>query len=730
MIRDRDIKNARARRSGVAVIIVLGMLALLMMMGVAFSVSMRIERRSAGNYSNNVGSKNLVWAALGRAISDIDYNMTQPALSLYPKWDVLYTSNDVTTVSLGRGEALDYIPGALFDATAQTISSWKTLGTASSTMGRYAYLIVNCSDFLDANYVGGSVRRGGLNPDELVLTKLLTDAELTILKSSRDKNIRFETLPELAALAPTVPADRLITYSRYPLGVLTDAGGPTQDVFTNAVYIGAPYADLQSDRPEIEAGFRQAATVSAADASYLFTALTDYLDPDSEPLDLNSPSTEAVPMINEVNIKTPTLNRAGPTTNCMFAAFVEIETFYPFITAASSSVFSVTGTVETVITRSVSGPVTSNMGFRVRSGYVAGDTGTKVPYGYRQAGGDVSDPASSALPTIKMLFNGATNDTFKVTVKVQNLKVLNDKGTAVDAVTGALTFNYPPTAAVGVTPLTPLPSYEAVDPRFNWDAATQFRQNMNGSASLLTTNSLTRTFLALRNDNAGRIETDTSMYVANRGHLLSVGELGHLVRSKNIANGAWQTIRLLEQTAGADKAPRDKVFMYFTVSSNQVQRGLVNLNSMDEVILETAFSGMPARYAESATPISDPDVTAIVNMILTWRRDLGSKNEFKNVDDMADLDWRGNATFAKRSDLELEAILAYSHGLLGTRNNLFTIIVAASPVSTGMGTYAGESKVIQAIADRRAVVQVWRDPFPDADGKHECFVQMFKWLGN
>jgi len=45
--------NQKDRRSGVAVIIVLGLLSLLMVLGVAFSTTMRVERFGAGNYARD-----------------------------------------------------------------------------------------------------------------------------------------------------------------------------------------------------------------------------------------------------------------------------------------------------------------------------------------------------------------------------------------------------------------------------------------------------------------------------------------------------------------------------------------------------------------------------------------------------------------------------------------------------------------------------------------------------
>ena len=305
----------------------------------------------------------------------------------------------------------------------------------------------------------------------------------------------------------------------------------------------------------------------------------------------------------------------------------------------------------------------------------------------------------------------------------------SDDGKVVDQVPGAISF---PFADVGqlapappaITPLVALPSREAIDPRFNWLAATHFVQNPSGGETIGDTNAITVLALSARANADGKFERGSEMYVADRGHLLAVGELGHLVRSENMLKGMWQTIRLLDQESSRNVAQRDPVYKYFTVSSNIVERGLVNLNTPDRDILETAFLRMPERYVGSGDPIDASEVTVILDEIDQYAQN----RVFTNVDDLAEIDWRtsepdGNP-FRSRSDLEIEAMLAYSAGLFGTRQNLFTIILAEGIDSGGVGVSSGEEMLI----GRRAVAQVWRDPFPDDEGAHPCFVRYFKWL--
>jgi len=156
-----------------------------------------------------------------------------------------------------------------------------------------------------------------------------------------------------------------------------------------------------------------------------------------------------------------------------------------------------------------------------------------------------------------------------------------------------------------------------------------------------------------------------------------------------------------------------------------VARGSVNLNGVDEVLIEAAFEGMPSRHTDSANSIAATDVDAIVQRIVALQ-DQGVT--FTNTHDLCEIGWQTTALLQDRDSLDLEAMLAYSHGLLGTRNNLFIIIAAASPATAAIGSFAAEKRQVQALGEKRAIAQIWRDPFPNADGRHECFVQFFKWV--
>ena len=65
-------RQRQGARRGVALVIVLGMLALMTLLAVAFSIYMRTERMASGNFKSDVRTRQLLHAALTRAIADIN----------------------------------------------------------------------------------------------------------------------------------------------------------------------------------------------------------------------------------------------------------------------------------------------------------------------------------------------------------------------------------------------------------------------------------------------------------------------------------------------------------------------------------------------------------------------------------------------------------------------------------------------------------------------------------
>lgn len=714
------------RKRGVAVIVVLGVLALLMVLGVAFSVSMRVERAGAANYTLAVKNRQLVWAGLAEAVAGI----TKATTNFFPPGDFLVSRtnlNDVCwningtngiKIKLLSGQVEKHVPNSLLPTNYfgnfedKYVSEWIQLRSAGGMGGHVAYLVLNVSDLLDINVTGGGPARGaGTNAAEVRLRGLLSDPQISALNVQRTN--RFESLAEFKSRLPSVPTGAFIDYSRYPL----DANR------TNALYIGGTVAELEAKRSDIVQ--RLAEMVSVVDggspnlpqAGQAFDCLLDYLDTNSTPRNLLGPNTEAVPMLNEISPLPTLLKRDGNKFG--FLVPLGIETWYPFVqTNISGESFRLSGAYE------ATGTLSDNLG-----GEEATHPFTNTPTLLDKL---IPTPTLSKPFAVQPLIifmeapitPGSSNWVFQIKLAISNLIVkIDGKTNVVDSVgTNVFEFSYNEAfqnEAFNANPaLTPF-SYQTRDPRFNWrksDWVTTDPPTL-GTNGWSGTNAATTLILSWRQSINKKAEWNGQMHASNQGRLYSPLELGNIPYSGK----PWETFRVFNQGATAS---RHLLLENFTTTTNPVGRGLVNLNTFDPVILTTAFTNMPNPYTGGAA-IGGSELAAITDLILSAR---ASGTEFTNVTDVLNLNWRvlGAPALANKSDVELEALAAYSMGLLGVRQNLFLIVVTASSAEEGMGTYA--QFTVKTQSRKTAVVLLWRDPVKNAAGLHDCFVQYFKWM--
>jgi hypothetical protein len=714
----------RDGRRGVAVIIVLGLLSLLMVLGVAFSITMRIERHGAGNYASDVGGKQRAMAGLARAIEAIETSIGE---SMYPTNDA-FGSSGSSAAYLAYGEALELVPRVLHATAKGTSVAWESAGNGSC-----AYLVVNCSDALDLNFAGAEQRGPGTNVNEIQIGRFGAISDVAVFTADRASDVRYETVSEAellnSGMDSSAPDDEFVfsTYSRYPEGFLLGGGTPDAAISTvPQVSLAGTDLDAPSRRSEIINALSSAIlNCGPGDAEFVYTNLLDYVDEDCVPRHLKSACTERVPMINELKLERARLSRTS-ATECELRVQIIIEEAYPFASRVSHS-FSVTGQVEMAVTPAGGAAITNAVSFGDDSGYLA--SGSGISYYQRNLTVISTFPSVAATNSFSVRLVGVSNF-------VNEVSGSYSAGTYVDAVEvdencAELTLAQQVCVVANDgdrVDVQGTKSMEARDPRYNWFVGDNagWRPAYNTADTLGAVNAwANRHFDSRKNGSRPHYEFSDLMHVSDRGFLVSVGELGSLLRKDT--GGYWETIRLLNQSAAG--AARDSLYRYLTVSTSTVARGQVNLNSKDGMILGAAFAEMPKMYPEWVDLLSPDDVTTIENLILDWR-DAG--NVFYNVDDLGELNWRTNApsgdVFADRSDLELEGMMAYAAGLLGTRQNFFTIIFAEGTLAGGVGSKVTAGTGI--IAGQRGVAQVWRDPFPSSNQapKHNYFVRYFRWL--
>ncbi len=193
MKRDSNMRRDAGRR-GSALLIVLGMFAFMLVSAVAFSIYMRASRAPSSFLRRNTATRQLVRAALARAIDEVDtaigndpfpgvgYNHDyqtgsggglQGNRAKNDNWHgrVFVPSNEVAlaeTVSTITLEGLGYIPSILANEARYWSRHTRTAKwhPFNFGMGRYAFTAINVTDFFDVNAFvtpSGGQRRQYLN---------------------------------------------------------------------------------------------------------------------------------------------------------------------------------------------------------------------------------------------------------------------------------------------------------------------------------------------------------------------------------------------------------------------------------------------------------------------------------------------------------------------------------------------------------------------------------------
>lgn len=267
------------RKAGVALIIVLGLLALMLILSFAFSVSMETERKASINAVDGMQGRQTAMAIMPRvaihvadrmmskmidAPGDFSARLPYPERML-PSWQVnnqgsqgttqfgvcipfgIYAKNDKTTGKVDRfwETAAPWVPAPLQNGArylADNQMRWKTIFELNQNTGFLDYgctlettvafmqttpfifcaLILNCSGFLDPNILAKAdtdifPRRFGTNRYELQIG-LLPPADREVVARVRTNSISETafSLPHLTNMHPDVY--HLFPFSHFPLG--------------------------------------------------------------------------------------------------------------------------------------------------------------------------------------------------------------------------------------------------------------------------------------------------------------------------------------------------------------------------------------------------------------------------------------------------------------------------------------------------------------------------------
>ncbi len=238
--RSSSLQSPRtAPRRGSALVIVLGLLAVMMLMAVAFAIAMRTERGGASNLRHAVVARQMLDTTLARVLADLDDELAGlPA----PDWLVYASTNrhesaEPSSASVLSYESAQHLPPELLEAARAARPEWLAITGGSSDdpeddliLGRYAYVVINQTGYLDANYVGATNRLHGTSAGEIKLWEgpegLMTfpsgAAADAFLSRRKDRHGRYESGGELYRLTRTTRTDG----SNNPDGTIPYAGRP------------------------------------------------------------------------------------------------------------------------------------------------------------------------------------------------------------------------------------------------------------------------------------------------------------------------------------------------------------------------------------------------------------------------------------------------------------------------------------------------------------------------
>lgn len=750
------------RRDGVALVIVLGLLAVMILFAISFSISSRTDRMATRSYADVVKARQLVHTAFNKVLAE---HITADMQDVVYPGEEAFSQADPNGVKLLGDQSMTsaavFLPMSVrSEAFAADPVRWLELRSQDNrVLGEYAYLVVNCSGLLDANSIGGresetNPRQRGTNPSEIrfhpdILPEVFTGGA-NGLRSYRNGFGRFESVPELYYIGSTTEfegtlgtrplqqitadymADNLHVFSRVPYGFANE------DLSANTNLI----ADISGDPAGWDVGAIEAAIADIdgapiPDVPAFVRVMQDYASEGYELAGANDAekferiSSKRVPMINEV-IVSNTLQYVAATTSVLHTVYITVETWYPFEQTGPEEFRVEIGT----------GAAAASLGVTIQPPSppaLAGLTGPHLPTTGFTAPGNFSPAAGSyalhtfsfsksvgvpGVPTVPIRFRADVALTEPIVVRYGITG-----GPIVDQVNvgfanRVLASGAVPLAGGGVAAVDSQ-SASVNDPRINWSPTLHF-----------TTVAPTP---AARNLNVAGPADELGLMYARQEPIESVGEVGYLLFD---STKPWTTIRLIggSSTPAGYPVQAAKVLDRLSVlpASDYPRRGLVNPNTRQTNALAAAFWTMPLERYEGDT-ITRLDDTADARAIASHLQSrVKSQGTITNMSDLVNrLDQSGvDPVLGTSADkFKRESLVRNSFGLLSPRHNLFTIFVAARTFVEGYTYNPGDAEATKSqnvASEQRAVAVVWRDPYTITDGAgnttHQSWIQYFHWF--
>ena len=195
--------NIKKNNSGIALILVLGVLAVLVILATTFAFNMRLEQKAASNYLDAVKAESIAELGINHAIAVLRNDATAGDASCqgYDWYDDNWGFNpggtggshpfaatgaddddhNIDNDSNSSTYTKDFTPGR--------DSCWIDVTSGIETIGRYAVLILDESGRMNINYAGNIYDSGSFNKDEGWTTWEIDLEKLSGIDSTLAKNI-------------------------------------------------------------------------------------------------------------------------------------------------------------------------------------------------------------------------------------------------------------------------------------------------------------------------------------------------------------------------------------------------------------------------------------------------------------------------------------------------------------------------------------------------------------
>ncbi|MBA4389091.1 MAG: hypothetical protein C0404_14005 [Verrucomicrobia bacterium] len=653
--------ESRRNRSGVSLIIVLGILSLLAIIVIAFARSARDTRVSARCAANIEQADELVYVALARAMEAVDASMTNWC---YPYWetnspaymaDVLCSTGYTNCHGILSGRVSNSIPGALWSQAfgATGACEWIDIDVNGRTNGRIAYMVINCSGLLDANRAGGWPRGPSIDISEIDITDLPELADMNAFTNNRSLHRNYATLDEFNRLNRGIspPSSNFFTYSfdADPDMYFTNSMdlGLHSIFLTNKCFICYPNPSdtnfiasyfIPLTNYLVLAGFTDATDQVAWNIVNYFDHDLVINNSDTNPW-LSNCGVEPAPLINEVALR-PVI----ATTNNVYELLIEL--WYPFAPAETA----------------------------------AGEYTLSVQ----------ASPGGSFVTNIPaMQFGSPTEFTTYVSPPIVfSNGIVVSAATPVDV--SIQVYRGDPTSIVDMALLpqfTDTNSYSVVDPR------------INGRPECWTNHFWTIGATNACCDPWAGGGQGVPIFHSGQGNTYSIGELGYVFTSR-----PWQSINLFSAQGGALLD-----WMTLTLLPSGHQDARVNANTRQTDVLRALFHNMPCGWTNSASTSTSTLATADVELIvnaLTNATYTGECCTFSGLFSRLGADSAFMAAFKPdgthtNGDLR-EQIFRNVVEMLSFRQNLFTIVVSVEAFGADQTT---------VVAKKRALAVVVRDAY-------------------